>query len=288
MENEIYEKKDTNKAIATYLLLVFGVCYLLGLLELVTKTGKFYQILGIGFTFIPVIATFITIKITKVKARYHLSLAVWKNMKYWLLSAFVPAILVVIGTIIYFMVFPNEYSGIFEIGKRLSTDAKIVVDSPIIITLVCIVVSVLMIPIQLMELGEEIGWRGYLLGFQVEKYGKKKAVLVNGIEWGIAHLPLIYYGFNYSLDNWGAPYSNMLLMIILCVVLGIILSYVTIKTENCMYAAIIHGVVNTIGELPVYFSVTLVNGLLGPNPTGLLAMLPLIVMAVICFVKLEN
>ncbi len=40
-----------------------------------------------------------------------------------------------------------------------------------------------------------------------------------------------------------------------------------------MYAAIIHGVVNTIGELSVYFSITLVNGLLGPDPTGLLARL---------------
>ncbi len=71
----------------------------------------------------------------------------------------------------------------------------------------------------------------------------------------------------------GTPYSSMILMIVLCVVLGIILSYVTIKTEKCIYAAIIHGVVNTIGELSIYFSITLVNGLLGPDPTGLLARL---------------
>ncbi len=40
-----------------------------------------------------------------------------------------------------------------------------------------------------------------------------------------------------------------------------------------MYAAIIHGAVNTIDELSVYFSVTLVNGLLDPEPTGLLVRL---------------
>ena len=33
----------------------------------------------------------------------------------------------------------------------------------------------IMIPIQLLELGEEIGWRKWLLGFQVEKYGEKAA-----------------------------------------------------------------------------------------------------------------
>ena len=78
----------------------------------------------------------------------------------------------------------------------------------------------------------------------------------------------------------------MVMMMTTCIVLGIIFSYVTIKTENCMYAAIAHGVVNVIGELPVCFSNNLSCGLLGPNPTGLLTILPLIVLAVICFLKL--
>ena len=78
----------------------------------------------------------------------------------------------------------------------------------------------------------------------------------------------------------------MAMMMLTCIVLGIILSFVTIKTENCMYAAIVHGVVNVIGELPVYLSKGLTSGLLGPNPTGLLTMLPLLIVAVLCFLKL--
>ncbi len=279
-------KTKTNKAVIVYLVLVLGVCYLLGALEGITDSGKFYKILGIGFTFIPVISAVITRRITGERAKYHLSLRVWKNMKHWLLSAILPGVLIAVGTVIYYFVFPEQYSGIFKIGLRLGTDAEIAVSSPLIIALACVAVSAVMIPIQLLELGEEIGWRGYLLGFQVEKYGKRKAVIINGIEWGLAHLPLIYFGFNYSLDNPGAPWSNMGMMMLTCITLGIILSYVTIKTENCMYAAIVHGVVNVIGELPVYFSKDLTNGLLGPNPTGLLTMLPLIVLAGVCFVKL--
>ena len=179
----------------------------------------------------------------------------------------------------------REYESM-KIGARLGTETEIAVNSPLLIALACVAVSAVMIPIQLLELGEEAGWRGYLLGFQVEKYGERKAVLINGIEWGIAHLPLIYYGFNYSLDNPGAPWSNMGMMIVTCVVLGILLSYVTIKTGNCMYAAVIHGVVNVIGELPVYLSVDVASGLLGPNPTGIITMLPLIITAIICFRKL--
>ena len=279
-------KAKTSKAVIVYLALVLGVCCLLGVLEAITGTGKFYQILGIGFTFIPVIAAVITKRVTGERAKYHLSLRVWKNMKCWLLSAILPGVLIAMGAVIYYLVFPEQYSGIFKIGLRLDTETEIAVNSPILIALACVAVSAVMIPIQLLELGEEIGWRGYLLGFQTEKYGTKKAVLINGIEWGLAHLPLVYFGFNYSLDNPCAPWSNMAMMMLTCIVLGIILSFVTIKTENCMYAAIVHGVVNTIGELPVYFSNDLSSGLLGPNPTGLLTMLPLIVLAAVCFIKL--
>ena len=279
-------KAKTSKAVAVYLALVLGVCCLLGVLEAITGAGKFYQILGIGFTFIPVIAAVITKRVTGERAKYHLSLRVWKDMKCWLFSAILPGVLIAMGAVIYYLVFPEQYSGIFKIGLRLDTETEIAVNSPILIALACVAVSAVMIPIQLLELGEEIGWRGYLLGFQAEKYGTKKAVLINGIEWGLAHLPLVYFGFNYSLDNPCAPWSNMAMMMLTCIVLGIILSFVTIKTENCMYAAIVHGVVNTIGELPVYFSNDLSSGLLGPNPTGLLTMLPLIVLAVVCFIKL--
>lgn len=276
--------KKENKVITLYLAITLGFSYLSGLLELIDGSGKYYKILGIGFTFVPVIVAFLVKRITGEKAKYHLSLSVWKNLKYWLLSAFLPGILIAIGTIIYYLIFPNEYSGIFNYGS----DTLIVINHPLLMALICIIISALLFPIQLLELGEEIGWRGYLLGFQVEKYGKRKGTIINGFEWGLAHLPLIYFGFNYSLDNFGAPYTNMLMMIIVCIVFGIILSYVTIKTKNVMYAAIIHGVINVIGELPVYFSKSLSSGLLGPNPSGLISLLPMLILSILCLSKLDR
>ena len=57
-----------------------------------------------------------------------------------------------------------------------------------------------------------------------------------------------------------------------------------------MYAAIMHGVVNIIGEIPVFCSVSLKSGLLGPNPTGLLSMTFFlkIIMAIFMYFKLEK
>jgi uncharacterized protein len=280
--------KTENKAIRIYLVLVLGVCCLLGLAEAVTGSGQFYQILGIGFTFIPVIAAVLTKRATGERAKQRLSLRVWKNPRGWLLSALVPGILIALGTVLYYLIFPSQYSGVFRIGLHLGTDTVIAAEHPLGIALACIVLSAVMIPIQLLELGEELGWRGYLLGFQIEKYGERKAAALNGIEWGIAHLPLIYFGFNYSLENPLAPWSNMLMMMLTCIVLGVLFSFATIKAGNCMYAAIAHGVVNVIGELPVYLSTDLQSGLLGPNPTGLVTMVPLIIAAVVCYAKLES
>jgi len=273
--------------IKIFLILVLGICYVLGMLELFVGSGQLYQVLGVGFTFIPVVCAMITRRLTGAIAKYHLSLKVWKDSKAWLFSAIVPSILVVLGAAFYFLVFPNEYSGILKYGVLLGTDAELAMDHPLLIVLVAIFISAIMIPIQLLELGEEIGWRGWLLGFQVEKYGEKKAVIINGIEWGLAHLPLIYFGFNYSLENPGAPWTNMLMMVIACVVLGVIFSYVTIRTENCMYAAIMHGAVNVIGEFPVFMTHRLESGLLGPNPTGALGLSLLFAFAVVLFLKLK-
>ena len=190
--------------------------------------------------------------------------------------------------IIYFSVFSTEFSGVFEISQLVGGDENIAISNPFIFAIVCIVISAVCIPIQLLELGEEVGWRGFLLWHQVDKYGAKKAVLINGVEWGLAHMPLIYLGFNYNNDNPGAPWSNMALMMLLCIVMGITFSFVTLKTGNCMYAAIMHGVVNVIGEIPVFCAVSLKSGLLGPNPTGLVSMSFLIILAVILFVRLSK
>jgi len=271
------------KASRVYLLLVLGACYSLGALELIFRTGTFYQILAKGFTAVPVAAAFLTRRLTGVNWEYTLSLRVWENGKVWLFSAFVPALLIGCGAVIYYLSFREQYSGVCRYGMLFGSAASVEVKSPLLFLLVCVLISAAAIPLQLLELGEEIGWRQYLLGFQVRRHGSRKAVLINGAEWGLAHLPLIYFGFNYSLDNIGAPWSNMALMMLLCMVLGVIMSYVTIKTRNCMYAAIIHGAVNVIAEVPVCLSYTMKNGLLGPNPTGLVTLLPLIVLSAVLF-----
>ena len=104
--------------------------------------------------------------------------------------------------------------------------------NPLSFSVVCVLIAAGCIPIQLLELGEEIGWREYLLPKQVAVYGMRKGVLLNGFYWGIAHLPLIFLGFNYSLENIGAPWSNMLMMIIVCMTLFLVYTENFVVKEN--------------------------------------------------------
>jgi membrane protease YdiL (CAAX protease family) len=41
-------------------------------------------------------------------------------------------------------------------------------------------------------LGEEYGWRGYLLPRLTKIYGKRKAVIITGIVWSLYHIPIVY------------------------------------------------------------------------------------------------
>lgn len=282
---------DNKMQIKIYLLWVLGVCFFLGVTAYFTQAsneGTAYQILQKGFTAFPVISAIMTRRITKDKTKWRFSIKVWKNPMLWGFCAFIPGILIVIGALLYFVIFPEQYSGLFDIGSLLGMDSAIPINSPFRFAIVCVLISALCIPVQLLELGEEIGWREYLLPKQIAEYGIRKGVLLNGIYWGIAHLPLIFFGFNYSLENAGAPWSNMLMMLVVCMTLGIICAYVMVISNNVMYSAIIHGVVNVIGEIPVFISVSHKSGLLGPNPTGLIGMSGLVVCAIIMFIRLPK
>lgn len=116
-----------SKAIRLYLILIFAVCYGLGVIEFFTGTGKAYGFLGIGFTFFPVLSALITRRITNERSSYFLSLKVWKNKKMWLPSAVVPGMLIVLGSVLYFLLFRNEYSGVLAYGRLIGNDDVMIV-----------------------------------------------------------------------------------------------------------------------------------------------------------------
>jgi len=64
---------------------------------------------------------------------------------------------------------------------------------------------------------------------------------------GLGHAPLIYLGFNYGTGYCGAPITRIIMMTIAGTVVGVLLSYVTLKSESVIPACILHGSMNVIG-----------------------------------------
>lgn len=182
---------NNRKRMKLYLFLVLGSCYLLGAAAFFTHGNTHsaaYQLLQKGFTAFPVIAAILTRRITKEKAAWRISLKVWKNPKLWAFCALVPNSLIAAGAVLYFILFPEQYSGIFDLGSLLGTEYTIPIHHPLLFIAICILIAAVCIPLQFIELGEEIGWREYLLPKQIAQYGMRKGILLNSFYWGLAHM----------------------------------------------------------------------------------------------------
>lgn len=94
----------------------------------------------------------------------------------------------------------------------------------------------------LFGLGEEIGWRGFLLP-RLMGLGKVRAYSLLGVLWGLWHAPLIWTGFNYP----GHPVGGILMMCLLSAALGIFLNEMTLYYRSALLAGFIHGAVNAQG-----------------------------------------
>lgn len=91
-------------------------------------------------------------------------------------------------------------------------------------------------------LGEELGWRGFLFN-ETKQMGFWKSNLFIGIIWGIWHAPVILQGHNYP-DH---PVLGVFMMILFCIPLGYIMSYLRIKTNSVLAPALFHAALNAIG-----------------------------------------
>ena len=91
--------------------------------------------------------------------------------------------------------------------------------------------------------GEELGWRGFLQN-ELGYLGFWKSSALIGAIWGIWHAPLILQGHNYPQH----PVAGVFMIVVFCLLLAPIFSFVRLKAKSVIAAAIIHGSLNgTVG-----------------------------------------
>ena len=100
----------------------------------------------------------------------------------------------------------------------------------------------------LLGLGEELGWRGFLLP-SLLPLGQWRAILISGLIWGVWHAPAILQGHNYPSQ----PVLGVVMMMAFTVLLGAILAWLYLRTGSPWAPALGHGTINAVAGLPVLF-----------------------------------
>ena len=297
-------KQQDLKRILIYILITFGLTWAYCLLvvyplangeSLSGVPALATQLLVVAAMFFPAIGVLLTRLITKEGFRNAwLKPNLKGNLKYYLLIWFGPGILTLLGAGLYFLVFPKNLDLTFSyfVATLESTGAPME-ELPIPISLLMLVqcVQALFLAPALNFItcfGEEWGWRGYLLPKMSEQFSTVPTLLITGIIWGLWHAPLTIIGHNYGLGYWGFPFTGIAMMCLFCIVLGVILSYVTLKTKSCIPAILGHGAINGIAAIGIYFTHDGGNPFVGPAPTGIIGMIPFIIVALIMALQLAK
>ena len=279
-----------------YFLLAFGMAWLCqvgGCMALLQQNNAvLYQLALIGTMICPLLAVLL---VQKVFLRQPTGIG-WKvqgKRRFWLAAWFGPAVFTVLAAVLYFAVFPSRldtsgswlataYGGQWT-PEALKTELGVTTTSYLIQNgLLAVTLAPLanMIP----AVGEEAGWRGYMMPRLKERLGLLNGRLLGGVIWGVWHWPLmLLVGYEYGTNYLGAPLLGLVVWCVVCFALNTLLDWLYEKTGCIWVPAIAHGALNAVASMPVvltdpaeasYYTV------LGPMPIGLIGMLPVLAVAV--------
>lgn len=208
------------------------------------------------------------------------------NIKIYLLAYFGPGILTLLGCLVYFLIFPEQFDpecGLMQKTLEASGATADMIPMPLSTLMVIQMIQALLLgPILnfFTCFGEEWGWRGYLLPKMAKKLPAIPMLLITGLIWGVWHAPLTALGHNYGVGYLGFPLTGIFAMCGFCTVVGVFMSYICMKTKSCIPAVLAHGSINGISAIGMYFTKDGGNPFVGPVPTGIIGGLPFIVAAV--------
>ncbi len=260
-----------------------------------TVPAAMLQLLVAAAMFFPALGTLLTRLVTKEGFKNAWLRPHFKNhIKFYLLAYFGPGLLTLLGSILYFVIYPQSFDP--NCGYMLATleATGTTVDTlPMSLSTLLLIQGIqalLLGPILnfITCFGEEWGWRGYLLPKMSQKLPLIPMLLVNGIIWGLWHAPLTIIGHNYGINYPGFPYAGIAAMCGFCTVIGVFLSFVSLKTQSCIPAVLGHGAMNSIAAIGIYFTRDGGNPFVGPAPTGIIGILPFLIIAIFMIIHLHR
>ena len=283
------------QSFALYILLAFGLAWLCqvygSLLLLRDGNAAVYRALLSVSMFCPLVAV---LAVKKVYLHQPTGIG-WKvrgKRRYWLAAWFGPAVFTVLAALLYFAVFSSRldlsgswlvtaYGGEMDAATLRS---QLGVSSLSYMLETGLFAITLAPPINMLfAVGEEAGWRGYMMPQLKERFGLLNGRLLGGVIWGVWHWPIMLLtGYEYGTNYLGAPVLGLVVWCVVCFALNTLLDWLYEKTGCIWVSAIAHGAFNAVAALftVLTYPADAYYNVLGPTPIGLIGMLPMLAAAV--------
>jgi CAAX amino terminal protease family. len=154
------------------------------------------------------------------------------------------------------------------------------------VSLVGVVLTLTLSPVisTLVAVGEEFGWRTYLLR-KLEPIGIGHALVVHGLIWGVWHWPVIALGYNYGFKYPAAPWGGLAMMTIATVAIGTVIGAVALLTDSVWPAALAHGTLNAVGSIAALVSGI---GIVAATPVAAVGVVPWVIVAVVILTRADQ
>lgn len=231
------EKRNSRQQTAIYLLLVFGfssVFYLLMLRAHSLGAGAGLFVLGIMWC--PALAAITTFKLNGRDLR-ELGWK-WPQSPYAIQSWFIPLLYAAIAYTIVWCArlggFPN-HDFMELLVERMGLHASPVTSTALYILLAG---SFGLAKSLASALGEEIGWRGFLVPELFKNVGFTGTALISGVVWACWHYPLLIWGdYNSGTPTW----YGLTCFTVMVLSLSFIFAWMRLKSGSLWTGALLHA-----------------------------------------------
>jgi membrane protease YdiL (CAAX protease family) len=268
------------KSLLWFLLIAFGIAWALFALPLVFRSNPAGYSIAMQVCFMlamwaPGIAAIVTTLFIEKQPFKSLRLNALGPRRFYLVAWFLPPLLTITTLGVTLLLRTGTFDSNLTMMREMMAMAPAATPMPPVEVLVAIQLTfgLLLAPFinVLFALGEELGWRGFLLP-KLMPLGQWNAILVSGVIWGVWHAPTtLLHGYNFPQH----PYLGVLVMTVGCTLLGVIISWLYLNTRSPWVAALAHGAFNASPGLAIYFLKPGFDSAWGGTALGLAGWIPM-------------
>ena len=194
------------------------------------------------------------------------------KLRYILLGCLLPLVYLLIPYMVYWRLYPENFA---YHGVRVMLVLKDILPVLVIGTFLSL----------LSALGEEIGWRGFMVPALYERLGLNKTLLISSLFWCCWHLPLLVGGGYMP----GTPLWYQLPAFVLCIFpVGVMAGLLTLESGSVWPAAFLHAAHNNYDQAVFGIITRGDNRMYFVSETGVLTILCAWALAAVLYIRAKK